>query len=574
MTKSKTKKLRVAPLVRVSTERQDKGESMRLQVDRITEAVERLGGTIPAKLKGKKGKYVSQEHTVGVSKHERVILTLLMDDCSKGQFDAVMLDDHDRLGRASRVNDEFWDTLREHNIRFFELDKEYNLWSPEDQFILGIKDKSAEYFGKLVAKKSMRNRVRLAKEGKWAGGPPPYGRIWLNSKEDKNLPVKERWRIDPEKQKKIRWAAEAILTPDEPMSVHAVARKLKMHTATLYRKFRQCGDKHHVKFESKLFPHDSDYNWEGDIWIPPLLDEQTLEKLEMRFSKNKTRLNVYTKSKSRNFFALKGYIRCQHCGYVMFGLYPRRKNRYYMHNQLEGCHKEARLKADAEGLKKVPRGWIPCSYVNADRLERKVMEALVKQIGSVKALKAAFREAVGESISKGSKLEKRVMVKEAELDKVEQSKQKLIDAVSESANIDLKDIDKRMGSLKEKEAKVKEEIQELQEQLANVPTEEELDRRGKRIRGDLRAVMESHSSEHGKGRSEFRKRLRELPPEDLALEILRVPELARDIISQFMPKQEHGVFIHESGRFVIKSILPQKLIGSVSESSSQIRRSP
>lgn len=570
MTKpKKSKRLTFAPLVRVSTERQrDRGESMKLQVKQCAEAVEKYGGVIPKRFAGENGKFVGQEHST--PDKERVILDQLIKDCSKNLFDAVIVSKIDRLGRDADVNKHFFKTLRSKKIRFFTRHRELDLYKPHDRLMLGIEGEISQFFGLITAEASMENRIELAEKGCWAGGPPPYGRIWLNKKEHKGLPVKDRWKIDPDKQAKIMWAAEAILDPNKPLSVHAVARKLGMHTATLYRIFRQCGNTHHVKFESKLFP---DLKYETDLWIPPLLDDGTLQKLDLRFSRNKTRLNTFTQSKNRNFFPLKGFIRCEHCGYNMFGLYPRKKNRYYQHNQLEGCHKEARLKADEQGIKKLPYGSVRNSYVPADRIELKVMTALIRQLGSKDALKSAFREAVGVSVNKGSELEKQLLAKEAELDKIENSKQKLIDMSLEFDNIDLRDINRKMGVLKDKEAKLKEELCELREQLQNIPTEEELARRSKRVSADLREAMEDQYLHTQKG-SEFRKKLKDASPEQFAAEILKVPELAHDILLQLMPAKAHGIFIREDGRFVIKSILPQKLIGGLAEKTNQIRSYP
>lgn len=78
------KGLRFAPIIRVSTEAQEKkGESLRTQKKQILECVEVLGGVIPEAC----WEYGGQEHaTPG---QERQKLEKLLKDSSRGLFDAV-----------------------------------------------------------------------------------------------------------------------------------------------------------------------------------------------------------------------------------------------------------------------------------------------------------------------------------------------------------------------------------------------------------------------------------------------------------------------------------------------------
>ena len=84
MTK-KTKPIRFAALIRVSTEKQAaKGESLKTQAKQITQAVESLGGKLVAK-------YAGQEH--GTAGYERKQLDKMLADAQKERrpFDAVMV---------------------------------------------------------------------------------------------------------------------------------------------------------------------------------------------------------------------------------------------------------------------------------------------------------------------------------------------------------------------------------------------------------------------------------------------------------------------------------------------------
>jgi DNA invertase Pin-like site-specific DNA recombinase len=86
------RKTRFAILCRVSTEAQEKGESLERHEKSLREHVKRLGGTIP-----KGCVYKGQEHSsVGF---ERVMLEKLLADAKSKKYDALMIDDVSRLGR-------------------------------------------------------------------------------------------------------------------------------------------------------------------------------------------------------------------------------------------------------------------------------------------------------------------------------------------------------------------------------------------------------------------------------------------------------------------------------------------
>ena len=81
-------KLRFAPLIRVSTERQEKqSESLLSQKTRIKDYVKYLGGTIPEYA----WKYCGQEHST--PGYERKLFDQMIEDCSKDLFDAIIVDD-------------------------------------------------------------------------------------------------------------------------------------------------------------------------------------------------------------------------------------------------------------------------------------------------------------------------------------------------------------------------------------------------------------------------------------------------------------------------------------------------
>ena len=196
------KPLRFAPLVRVSTESQERmGESLRTQKAQIEQAVKALHGTlIPDPWR-----YSGQEHaTPGF---ERKRFDQLLKDAQRGLFDAVIVVDPSRWSRDNVKSGQGLQILRDAGIRFFAGQIEHDLFDPNAELFLGMTTQINQYVAKIQAQKSMRNRIARASRGIPTAGKLPYGRTFDRAT--------ETWGIDKEKQKKIAWAAEQYLKGEQ-----------------------------------------------------------------------------------------------------------------------------------------------------------------------------------------------------------------------------------------------------------------------------------------------------------------------------------------------------------------------
>ena len=127
------KKLRFAPLIRVSTEAQEKrGESIEVQKKQIDHSVQSLDGTIPDNC----WKYSGQEHAT--PEQERQKLDQLLEDSSKSLFDAVIVCDATRWSRDNRKSKDGLDKLKDNGIRFFIGTMEMDLFEPRDRSLSSV----------------------------------------------------------------------------------------------------------------------------------------------------------------------------------------------------------------------------------------------------------------------------------------------------------------------------------------------------------------------------------------------------------------------------------------------------
>jgi DNA invertase Pin-like site-specific DNA recombinase len=249
------RKLRFAPIARVSTEKQrDKGESLKTQKKEIKRCVESLNGEIVT------WDYSGQAHAT--SQFEKRKLDQLLEDASKDIFDAVIVVDPSRWSRDNRKSKEGLEILRENGIRFFVKEREYDLWHPEDKFMLGMFAEINEMGAYRQQLKSLTNRIERANQNiPTAGGNLPYARTF-----DRET---NTWGLNKEKQKTIINAVNRYL---EGEKVKDIAKTLDMSKVSLWKILKHyLGPKWTISFKSK----ELNIEEEVTLDIPPLVDDET-----------------------------------------------------------------------------------------------------------------------------------------------------------------------------------------------------------------------------------------------------------------------------------------------------------
>lgn len=142
-------KLQFAALIRVSTEHQEKKESLRTQKTEIKRAVEQLEGEIVAW-------YGGQEHAMpGYEKGE---IDRLLKDASRKKFNAFIVTNADRWSRDNVKSTEGLEVFKKNGIRFFEDITEHDLYMPERKLYLGMSAVMGEFFASNQKKKSLIRR--------------------------------------------------------------------------------------------------------------------------------------------------------------------------------------------------------------------------------------------------------------------------------------------------------------------------------------------------------------------------------------------------------------------------------
>lgn len=436
----KEKKLRVAPLIRVSTEKQaTQGESLLTQRQQIEVAVSQIGGFIPEYCESK---YSGQEH--GTRDFERKMMDQLLEDSSNDFFDAVMVADESRWSRDNEKSKKGLRILERNGIRFFVLSKEYNLKRGEDRFLLGLYTEINELDAYKRNRTSLENRISRARRNMPVVGKLPFGRTY----DKKN----NEWGVNKKLQRVIQRAAKKYL---EGESLSAIAECEGINHSSLHKTLtKRSGSIWIQSFKSE----NLGINEKVETKIPPLLDEKTIKKIKDRAQANKTFQHGHIKHR----YLLSRMIFCGECGLTLDGQTNQRGKQYYRHRlrNKSGCKVGA--------------------YLPAPLIEQAVLIHLFATFGDKASLEIAVRNAIPDS-SEIETLHEDLLDYNSKLAKIKKAKQRLMKAF---ANEKLREdqIKDEMDSREEEERAISVEVEKLKLRLEISLSANEIEEAGKKVR--------------------------------------------------------------------------------------------
>jgi DNA invertase Pin-like site-specific DNA recombinase len=423
-------KIRFAPFIRVSTERQErKGESLQVQKIYINESVEKIGGVIPDYCWER---YCGHEHAT--SDQERKKLDMLLNDASKGIFDAVIVYDASRWSRDNKKSKEGLEILRRNNIRFYILSEEQDLFDPEKILFIGMSAEIGEFQARMQVRKSLFSKIERAKKGRLSSGKPPYGRIFKDGK----------WEIDCNKQRKVKIAIDRYLNGssiDEASKIIGVCRSQGHYIFS-----KSLGKDFEIKFDVKRMK----INETVKMQIPALVDDETIKKVHDRLQSNKTyNRNGFIK----NRYLLNRMIFCDCCGYALTGAEFHGK-RYYRHTQ-RGCKSFGSLPADL--------------------IEEKALYELINTVGNQVKIREAAQRAMPD-LKRERFLSSGIESMEKNYGDLEKKMKRLIDAIADGT-ITKAEAQEKILKIRDEQLTLRTNVDTYKAELGSMLTERELDRK-------------------------------------------------------------------------------------------------
>jgi site-specific DNA recombinase len=439
-------KLIFAPLVRVSTERQEKqGESLSTQEKQLKAAIQGLGGSVHRWYRG---------HEHATPDQERKVLDDLMSDADAKKFDAVMVTDVSRWSRDNLKSTEYLAKLKAWGIRFFVGSNEFDLFNHFHDLILTMGVVINQFFAKEQVKKSNDNKVELARKGRPSCGKKPFGRIF-----DKETGI---WTVDPHKKEIVEEAARLYLEEDIPFK--ELGNRFGMNEANLWKVLTQrSGDVWEQGF--KVRSQGKEEKVVLQTAIPRLLPDDIIQKIKAKCEARRTWEHGAIKFEylfSRMIFdgETKSRKNGSQDNIALTGTANAWNRRYY--RPFRGPNENYPYKR---------------YMINADILENAVLDALFEALSENRALyKAVFdgnpEDQRAEKLSKErAKYEKELKLVDKKLSNAESV---ILAYEKEDIQTFLQRMKGKVKDLEERQTELKANLLTLDYQIKNLPTEQEI----------------------------------------------------------------------------------------------------
>jgi site-specific DNA recombinase len=327
-----TRMLQAALYARVSTDTQEKEQTIDSQLAAITQQAEERGfHTTPALT------YIDDGWSG--TELERPALDELRDHAREGRFDVVVVLCPDRLARKYAYQVLLLEELNRAGVEVHFCERPIGD-SPDDQLLLQIQGAIAEYERAKILERSRRGRLHRARMGELGPGELPYG----YRRDAKRHGGDGRIQVHEEEAAMVRqvfaWYDE------EDASVYGVARKLeeskwparrgKWSVSTVVRMLRcewYIGTAYYNRTKIRRHPA-ADLHVPGkraprrtrvvrprsewiEVAVPPLIDEELFGRVQQRLEERRrfARRNL----KTEGVFLLRGLLKCGLCGHAYIG---------------------------------------------------------------------------------------------------------------------------------------------------------------------------------------------------------------------------------------------------------------
>jgi len=452
-----TKGLRFCPIVRVSTEKQErKGQSLKTQENTVIKCVDMLGGVIPPDC----WQFSGQEHATGIEEREKLDKMLIAS--GKNMYDAVMPCDAQRWSRENLKSKEGLQILRDNGIRFFVCTTEYDLYNPEHIFFLSMAVEMGEYQANQGALKSIINRIEKAKQGLPACRLP-FGRTF-----DKK---KKEWGVDENKKTMVEDWTDRYLSGESFTSLGERYGRNRNNIRDIL--CNRSGDIWEQNFHSPRFNIN---NVVIPTKVPSLLPAWKIEKIDKCVKEKRTTYHMHGKIK--NTYPLSRMIFCAHCGQALYGKKANGMTRIYVHPKwLFRRGQKIPFECDRK-----------FGIINAKLVEDALLVHLFSIFGDLQKIEKAAREALPE-IEERKRLESRAkLLKKEKLD-LKRANMNLVKAIEDGKYSETIAI--RLEKNEARKSKIERELKRVEDQINSIPSEEDIKKSAALSRGIYKMYMKT-----------------------------------------------------------------------------------
>tara|TARA_R110002073_G_scaffold20209_5_gene72797 strand:- start:2337 stop:3914 length:1578 start_codon:yes stop_codon:yes gene_type:complete len=249
---------------------------------------------------------------------------------SSGEFEAILCWDQDRFGRFDMIEAGRWiHPLRQAGVHLATCTDGRIDWSDmASRLVYSVKQEGKHQFLRDLSKNVSRGMDKLARDGKWVTGVPPFGyvvdsekNLQLSSPDDVAL-VKQIFKryLDGESTRQIsQWLSDrgTVSPKGKKWTATGIARLLKNERYLGYLVHNQ---RTSSKYKNADNPHGRMKTNPREDWTivknthPAIVTQEQFDRVQEIFVENTRK----TSPNPGHAFALSGLLRCGACGYGMY----------------------------------------------------------------------------------------------------------------------------------------------------------------------------------------------------------------------------------------------------------------
>ncbi len=458
---------RAALYARVSTDKQERQETIESQLDGLHQAVAAGAYEVPA------GSVFVDQHASG-ARLDRPALDRLRDLAAEGAFDAVLVWSPDRLARRYAYQVVLMEELARCGCEVVFVHHPFGQ-SPEEQMLLQIQGVFAEYERALIQERTRRGQLFAARQGRVNWGNPPYGYTYIRktATSPQHLVINE---AEAEVVRQMyRWCVE------EQLSSYAIHKRLTLQGIPT-RKHNRRGWAQSTVIDilrDSLYKSEGYYNRTGpgdtthpymqrglkdqrpgngrarvrrpqEEWIPVrvpvLIDPETWELAQVQLQRNRQQA---TRNNTKHAYLLRSLLVCGRCGRRLIGSWNATGGRY-------GC--AARYPRYAPGA---------CDgrSIMAQSVEAVVWNHVKALLADSAVLQAQYEQGRGDPAVDVKAEQERARM-ERKLTALDREVSRLIDAYQAEV-IELSELSERRRGVEAQGRMLRQRLREIEQQRAN-----------------------------------------------------------------------------------------------------------
>lgn len=336
---------------RVSTEKQEKEETVESQLDVLRRAARDRGSDVPPE-------YVFVDEGYSGARLDRPGLDRLRDLAAEGAFDEILVYSPDRLARQYAYQVVVCEELKRAGCEVVFLNHAFGQ-TPEEQMLLQVQGVFAEYERALIKERTRRGRIFAAKQGRVNWGVVPYGyryipktdttpqAIEIDEKESEIVREMYRWLVEeqltshaiqrrlnergiPARESGIRgwWQSSVIRVLRNPIYTgEGYYNRMKRVDAWRPHTGRGFKDMHPGNLRSRA-PRPRE-EW-IPVRVPAIIDPETWRLAQEQLARNRERA---VRNNKKHDYLLRSLLVCARCGRRIQGCWNRSGGHYICPNR-------------------------------------------------------------------------------------------------------------------------------------------------------------------------------------------------------------------------------------------------